>query len=337
MNRRIILPVLIILAAVVVAVVFFRATRSLQRPQPVTSAVAPSPISLTQPPSQYQIDVGSASKEEVAAEVRRRDSQDSKWEWKVPINFYGKAVDENGKPVLGADVRFQWTDLSTTGTQERQVETDAHGSFSLNDVKGKRLVVRVTKVGYYAADSRNQSSFEYANPFEEVFHQPKINAPVLFHLRKQHLVADVISKSTEVVVPGDGTISGVEIESGKINPIGELRIQVWKPWPPRPMTPPYQWKVILTIPRGGLIETSEDFAFQAPETGYEERYVIDMNPALGSEWKVAAERSLYFAFGEPKKYGRLTVRTDGGSRYVFLDYVINQAGRRDLEPGNAAQ
>jgi hypothetical protein len=59
-----------------------------------------------------------------------------------------------------------------------------------------------------------------------------------------------------------------------------------------------------------------------------------MSPTLGRLWKVSAERSLYFVFGEPKKYGHMSLRTDGGSRYIFLNYVINQSGRRDLEPAN---
>jgi hypothetical protein len=271
------------------------------------------------------------NKEQLRIEVRRRDGQDSKWEWKIPIKFYGKAIDENGQPVPGADVRFQWTNLSAQGTEERRDQTDSQGLFSLDEVSGKRLVVRVTKSGYYASDSRNQFSFEYANPFEEIFYQPNANTPILFYLRRQNSNANVISKSAEIVLPGDGTAAKLDLERGKISPTGELVIQTWKPWPPRPLSPPYEWKVTFVLPGGGFVETREDFAFEAPESGYEETYVIDMNPAMPSEWKVSAERTLYFTFGEPKRYGRMALRTDGNSRYVFLDYVMNQSGSRNLE------
>jgi hypothetical protein len=285
-------------------------------------------------PSNLQIDAGSASQEDLRSEVRRRDRQDSQWEWKIPITFYGKVVDENMQPIAAAQVTFQWTNLSAKGTQSQQAQSDPQGLFSIDNVTGKRLVVRVSKTGYYASDSRNRFSFEYANPFEEIFHKPDPNTPVLFYLRKQKPAADVTSKSVEVLLSGDGSPLKLDLLSGRISDSGQVQVQAWKPWPPRPMEPAYEWKVVLAIPGGGFVETREDFAFAAPETGYEGPYVIDMSPALGSSWKVSAERSLYFVFGEPKKYGHMSLRTDGGSRYIFLDYVINQSGGRDLEPAN---
>lgn len=278
-----------------------------------------------------QIDVAAISREQAAAEVSRRDAHDSKWEWKIPLNFYGKAIDENGQSVSGADVRFQWTNLSPKGTAERETKTDEQGLFSLDNVEGKRLVVRVTKPGYYSSDSRNQLSFEYANPFEEIYHQPSRDRPVLFRLRKQGSTADLQEKLIEIALPGDGSSTKVELETGKTGPDGELEVRAWKPWPPRPMSPPYDWKVTFNLVAGGFVETRGDFAFEAPEAGYEEKYTIEMIAASGAQWKVSAERTLYFAFGEPKRYGRLNVRTDGNSRYVFLDYVINPSGSRNLE------
>src|SRR2546421_3528084 len=59
-----------------------------------------------------QIKSASMTKAQIIEEVARRDRADSKWEWKIPIQFYGVAVDENEQPVPGADVYFQWTNLS---------------------------------------------------------------------------------------------------------------------------------------------------------------------------------------------------------------------------------
>jgi hypothetical protein len=41
-------------------------------------------------------------------------------------------------------------------------------------------------------------------------------------------------------------------------------------------------------------------------------------------------------YGNPKKYGRLTLRTDGASRYIFIDYFLNPSGSRNLEPKTAS-
>ena len=43
---------------------------------------------------------------------------DSSSEWKIPINFYGRVVDENGQAVAGATVRFGWPDTSARGSSE---------------------------------------------------------------------------------------------------------------------------------------------------------------------------------------------------------------------------
>jgi Carboxypeptidase regulatory-like domain len=337
MRRRLCICVAVTLIGAA-AVCWFRFQQRARSHQagafPETSTVAQSPPPLTVISGNVQIDTASLNPEQVRAEVRRRDSQDSKWEWKVPIRFYGKTIDESGRPVAEADVHFQWTDLSSKGTGDSRTTTDGQGLFSLDNVNGKRLVVRVNKSGYYSSDSRNRFSFEYANPFEEIFYRPKAEAPILFYLRRRNPADNVIHKSVELVLPGDGSATKLDLQSGMPNVAGALQLQAWKPWPPRPMTPPYDWKVMISMSNGGFVETREDFAFEAPEIGYEETYVIDMSAALGNLWKVAAERSLYFTFGEPKRYGHLTLRTDGNSRFVFLNYVINHSGSRNLENGN---
>lgn len=284
-----------------------------------------------------QIDTTTLSPEQVRIEFQRRNASDGKWEWKIPILFFGKAIDENGQPVDGAEVDCQWTSFSAAGTSEVHLRTDSQGQFSLKDVRGKRLLVRVSKTGYYSSDLRNQTSFEYANPFEEIYHRPKTESPVLFYLRRKRPAAEAVFRSTEVILPGDGSVARVRLNTAKLDPDGELQVKAWKPWPPQPMSPAYNWKLVLNLRDGGFLEAPDQFAFEAPEAGYEPSYTIDMSASLGSQWKVSAERALYFSFGEPKKYGRLTLRTNGNSRYVFLDYVINDSGSRNLESGNPSQ
>jgi hypothetical protein len=271
------------------------------------------------------------TREQAANEVARRDRADGKWEWKTPIKFYGLALDENQQPVPGVNVHFQWTNLSTRGTGEADTQADSRGRFSLESVNGKRLLVHISKPGYDASDARNKTSFEYAIPSDEMFYEPHADAPVIFHLRKRKPSSDVVSTSTKVMLQGGPATVRLALGTGKPSRTGELVVEASKPWPPRPMSPSYDWNVGLRIEDGGFADAPEQFAFEAPENGYMPNYTVDMRSALGPNWKVHVERSVYFAFGEPKKYGRLTFRTDGGSRYIFLDYVINQSGSRNLE------
>jgi hypothetical protein len=43
------------------------------------------------------------------------------------------------------------------------------------------------------------------------------------------------------------------------------------------------------------------------------------------------DRQFYFYFGQPRRYGRLHLRTDGDRPYVFIDYWLNPSGSRNLE------
>jgi hypothetical protein len=81
---------------------------------------------------------------------KQMKKRDPKFEWKMPINFYGKVLDQANQPVHGASVRFQWTDMSAAGTTEKFTTTDAQGMFSLTGEKGKNLGVYVSKSGYHA-------------------------------------------------------------------------------------------------------------------------------------------------------------------------------------------
>jgi hypothetical protein len=102
------------------------------------------------------------------------------------------------------------------------------------------------------------------------------------------------------VLPGDGTPTAVQLETGKAGSNGELQVQAWKPWPPKPMSPAYDWKVVFTLHGGGFTEAPDEFAFEAPENGYNEQHTVDMPANLGTRWKVSAERTLYFSWATKK-------------------------------------
>jgi hypothetical protein len=333
------LLIIIVISGLLIAIWLgcLRQNRSIGLPSfvkkaPLNTDNEPSLPNDVREPSQHneQIATELLSQTEIDAEVTRRDRSEPKWEWKTPIQFYGKVVDENLSPVGDAKVHFQWTDLSAHGTSEADSSSDGQGNFSLDGVHGKRLLVRVTKPGYYASNS-NAGSFEFANPFEEMYYRPSKTKPVLFYLRKKGEGAQLIKKSIQVVLPGDGSGANVDLATGKISASGQLEVHAWKPWPPRPLLPHYDWKVTFAIPDGGLVEAPEQFAFEAPEAGYKPSFELNMLADAGAEWKIEVEKAFYFSYGQPRRYGRLNFRTDGHSRYVFINYVFNPSGSRNLE------
>src|SRR5437773_11870214 len=110
MTRRTLI-VVGILVGVAGALLFWRG-RSVPIYHPTTrtsSVSAHSDASPTQlPRSDEQIPRQSLSRQQIAAEVTRRDRTDTTWEWKIPKRFYGLVLDESAKPVAGADVHCQW-------------------------------------------------------------------------------------------------------------------------------------------------------------------------------------------------------------------------------------
>jgi len=142
-------------------------------------------------------------------EYVRRIKADPQYDWKQPVNFYGRVVDENNVAVADANIHFKLNDLSQKGTSDWDLTSDSNGGFSLTNKKGKYLYVTVGKQGYYSSDNSVGSGFEYANPANGLF-TPDAGNPVVFHLRKKGVGADLITSqygmSTDfpIHIPHDG-------------------------------------------------------------------------------------------------------------------------------------
>lgn len=268
----------------------------------------------------------------------RRDPQ---YQWKVPIRFYGKVVDQNGYPVVDAIVYLQWVNLGgKRGVGEAQIKTNSNGSFSFEGVKGKRLIVlQIENRGYFEMNlSENQTGFEFANPAEDIFYEPDSNNPVTFVMRKKGETQPLVVESIELNMRGQGSTQTVDLLTGKVAQTGgQLQVTVWKPTITAEQIRtakvfPYDWRIQVKLDDGGLAEHKDIFAFEAPESGYLPDFDVKLRPTNGASADVTVNKQFYFYFGEPRRYGRLQLRTDGDRPYVFVDYWFNPApGSRNLE------
>ena len=245
----------------------FHRIESADSPQRKSSPAGTGPI------SQFdQISLKNLTKEQAMRAWLARREKDKQADWKIPIHFYGRVVDQDMQPVAGAKISFEWTDLSSTGTSRANSASDQQGNFSLSAVRGKNLGVHVEKEGYYTPNAVRASAFEFADPGERTDYEPDPDHPILFQLRKKQTPAELETRSLELIAPTDGKAVGIDLSKGVASSAGNLHVQTWKPSPPRPMSPAYDWKIALEIPDGGFIETTEEFAFQAPEGGYTPTY-----------------------------------------------------------------
>ena len=268
-------------------------------------------------------------------EVHAKDLVDQVWEWRMPINFYGRVVDENEQPVPGAKVELSWTDLSQAGTSQAKTTTDAQGSFSLLNRIGRHLQVRVNKDGYYTP-KRQQISFDYAGFWEADYYVPDPNNPVLFHIRKKNQGEALGSGEIRPTIPADGTPVRFDLlNGGRVSPDGQLEIAAvtnTEQYPPRI----FNWRATIAVAGGGLIEHNAEFPFEAPEGGYQPSVEFDM-PTNAADWKRLMEKSYFIEFGSPPRYGRIQIRLDGGSQKVSVSYWVNPTGSRNLEASSNEQ
>ncbi len=296
-------------------------------PPPTRPALTPSSPTFTPPPPLPDpggpLSIKTMSREEATKLYVQRVNADHQYDWKVPLNFYGKVVDENNQPVAGATAHLQWNTIGIAGgTAEEQATSDGNGLFSLTGQHGKVLGVRVDKEGYYTVDGgAGDVSFEYANPSLAWWHEPDSNNPVVFHLRKKGEGAKLFSKSFSV-----HSQDRVNLIQGFIKPDGVLTITS--------DTSKYvngaeafPWTVTLSMAQGGLVETDDQFPFLAPESGYTSTVTMDMTNLDRSVWRGNMTKTYYFYLPSTNTYGRITVNASSS-----LPTRLNSS--YNLTPGN---
>lgn len=263
-------------------------------------------------------------------------SADPSFEWKMPISFYGRVIDQAGKPVLNAQVRFQWTDLSASGTTERFSQSDENGYFSLTGESGKRLGVWVSKDGYHSEGGLGGKSFEYAAFFEGNFHRPNIDDPVTFRLVKkldpEPLVVRHISKRTTY-----DRATYYDIERGELTrdapPGGALKIEFERSESPQGQAFDWTWKV-EAVNGGGLQEAKDEIVQMAPEDNYLPAWRMSLS-ANAQDFRKSGRARFYIRTSDNRfawvglELGHPNLRSVGPK--LTVDSYMNPSGSRNLE------
>lgn len=267
--------------------------------------------------------------------LNQREKIDPAWRGKVEIEFYGKVVDEKNLPIAGAMIKLSRGDLSPAGTTQVKVQSDVNGLFSLTGVVGRGLNVSVEKMGYYTS-GLNRYSYEYAEFSDKNFHQPDPDNPVIFHLREKGQVETLVYRQTLYGLKIDGTPQYIDLALGrKITggvPSGDISLSLVRSPSNNPSG--YDWTLSLDgIGAAGFIESSEEFMFMAPETGYEKSIIIRQK-AGASDYERQSRRNYYVRLADGRTYAR--VSTDVRPKYndegaIDITLYLNPSGSRNLE------
>jgi hypothetical protein len=103
---------------------------------------------------------------------------------------------------------------------------------------------------------------------------------------------------------------------------------------PRNPDAKFNWSVTISVPDGGILETNEEFMFEAPTDGYQPSIVIQAT-TNDLHWSAVAKTQFYFKSRNGNVYGRAKAKIY--SQYqkaaaIDLDYYVNPSGSRNLEP-----
>lgn len=255
----------------------------------------------------------------------------------TPINFYGKVVDDSGQPVAGATIKFGVADIQIDGGSYYHEISDSAGLFALRGKRGLSVAVWVSKEGYYATGSSRGTNFVYggvrgANSPAN----PTFDKPAIFVLRKAGQGASLVHLPRKSIkVPKDGSPVGIDLSNGQVvaGGGGHIRIEVWTA--NQGMDPNkaqrYDWEMRLSVPDGGLVERTDEYAFEAPETGYVPSFEAGMQKG-DQGWRDGFQKEFFAKLGNgqyARFYFRLLTR---GDHFIVLDTYLNpMPGNRNLE------
>jgi len=346
----------IAIAAIILIVVSLIAWLGLPRrtigPALQQSEVPTSPREAASPetPNSTELDVGGAGRSRPDLEknpsgwIERRvkqieaDREGSRDEWRTPIEFYGKVVDQNENPISKAEIEFSCNDLTAAGTSTYHTASDNAGLFSITGINGKLLVVTVKKEGYYASN-RDVHSFYYAGQNENFVPDP--TRPVVFHLRTQGVSDPLAHCKINSHIERDGTPVSIDLLHCSKAAVGQaqLVVECWTDDQGRRPGEHYDWKCRISVPGGGIVQTTNEYDFEAPEKGYKSFDQIKMPETLGSAWH-STEKRKYFAKTADGAFFRFSFEIiAAGDHFFEIESFFNPSGSRNLEfdPGKVVQ
>ncbi len=268
-------------------------------------------------------------------EYDRRNKEDKFWEWKTPISFYGKIIDQFQNPVSGAKVQVSWNDTSAHGTSYKDLNSDGNGLFSITGIKGKILIVSQIEKEGYIPSVIYQRGFEYSAFFDKNYHIPNPNNPVIFHMHKKVAAEPMIKLSNEITIPSSGTV-GINLQNGRQGVTDvHLVIELLDNSDPTGK----KWAARVSAPRGGIQPANDEFATIAPISGYQSELTINQDTTLPNGFQ---DPGLYkggkFYLKTSVGYALIEFRMiPGNSDFQFSSYLNPNTNSRNLEYDPAKQ
>lgn len=317
-KRRFII-VLLVLAAAFVALLLWWHARSARR-------MADQARPTQSPPAAPQASGVAASNEHRAPQTEQTSpSQKRNWDSRRifetlnhnPIEFYGRALDQFGEPVAGAEVRGNliYNTGSRAGEKPTKTITNAQGYFQFGGLEGQSLSIDFKKTGYEFSFGSQNTLFWYSYfEADHKRHIPDPKNPVIFVLWKEQGAEPLVHYDIDRDVPADGTPVGINLETGRIGgPDTDLVVTISRtPLRMRFGQMGFSWSATVEVVGGGLIRAGQrDYYNLAPEAGYVSRFEFTQeaqNVRGPHTWRGNIADDFFISSRLGKNFARITLR-----------------------------
>jgi hypothetical protein len=260
-----------------------------------------------------------------------------------PVRFFGQVIDQDNVPLSGVKVRLSLkrTEETLPGLSHDALdyvdeETDAQGLFSLTGRNGSLLMVQsLVKTGYKAPYVGNRAYW-----YEEIVTGQKFTPneakPEVFRMWKMVGAERLVQKNIGTRIPYDGTSVNFDLQSGaEVKSGGDIRVTLTRtPLQIKRGQQKYDWIATVEAVSGGVIESSDEFMYRAPENGYEPKLTVSVS-ADAPNWSSEKGVAFYLKSRGGKTYGRVKAEffTDSEKPTTIfnVEAYTNPSGSRNLE------
>jgi len=254
----------------------------------------------------------------------------------TPQDFYGRVIDQYGKPVAGvpfeATVKVKEFLGDHAKVQRQSTQSDAAGRFQFTGMHGIKLILNATMDGYSANQVGLAVREKKTSPDDRadvLIWKFKEKLPPLPYKRACVLMDDLQCDGTplkeHVVFSGVADVAGMNHDDMQFTLMrSPLRLQ--------PGETNWDWTLKIEAPNDGLVAQNDPYPYWATNSGYQPVYEASMK-ASDAGWHGYVTQSFYFKNWQGL-YGTMAVQLHTGTTPAKLRVVllINPDGTQNLQP-----
>jgi hypothetical protein len=247
--------------------------------------------------------------------------------WQMRSRVPVTVVDSDGHSIANIEIHFDSGEGIPGFRTRGSVKTDSDGKAVIHDYSHPRLAVSVVTRDYYVPNDERYVMVDSHNVERER------TGPVVFHLRKKGEAARIIHGLKLFGSRIDGTQSYLDLSTARaaLTPPGDLTVQCTRSG--QNAEKKFDWTFSLGVVGGGIIESTNEFMFLAPDSGYKPSFQIS-HRINEPDWTWQEKRRFFVRSQDGKHYARImiTIMPGYGQNAAYdLEWYLNSDGSPNLE------